>query len=211
MRWYDLNMNVCGLDEAGRGPLAGPLVAAATILNSQCSMLNLKDSKKLSNIQREIIYKAIIDSGSVIKTEVISAKQINNRGIGWANKEIFIRLIKAIDAEKYIIDGNLKIKVKNKNIKSVIKADTTRKCVMAASIVAKVTRDRMMKDLYKEYPQYGWKFNMGYGTKVHIEAIKKYGTVKYHRDVFVTTALRHDKLPLPVHPLCLGGGMKRER
>jgi ribonuclease HII len=183
-------MKVCGLDEVGRGPLAGPLVAAAIILNSQCSMLNLKDSKKLSRKQREKLFKAITESGSITKIETISSRQINNRGIGWANREIFRRLINVISADKYIVDGNLKIEVKNKNIKSIVKADATRKCVMAASIIAKVTRDRIMNDLHHEFPKYGWNVNMGYGTRNHIAAIKEFGTVRYHRDIYVTTALR---------------------
>ncbi len=111
--------------------------------------------------------------------------------MGWANKEIFKRLIKILEADKYIVDGNLKIKVRNKNVKSVIDADASRKCVMAASVIAKVTRDKLMRQLHNEYPNYGWEKNMGYGTKIHIEAIRKYGAVKYHRDVYVTTALNN--------------------
>jgi ribonuclease HII len=179
---------ICGLDEAGRGPLAGPLVAAGVILETPLTGLN--DSKKLKYDIRKRIFERIINSGAVAKTEIISVRQINNRGIGWANKEIFKRLIKTIPADKYIVDGNLKIKVKDKNVKCVVKADATRKCVMAASIIAKVTRDRIMEDLHKEYPRYGWKVNMGYGTRTHIAAIREYGTVKYHRDIYVTTALR---------------------
>jgi ribonuclease HII len=184
-------VNICGLDEAGRGPLAGPLVAAAVVLNEKFRMYNVKlnDSKRLSKRQREKLYKAIIESGSVVKTEIITARQINNRGIGWANVEIFKRLIKSINANKFIVDGNLKIYIKNKNIVSMVRADAKIKCVMAASIIAKVTRDRMMEDLHKEHPEYGWNKNMGYGTKLHIEAIKRYGEVKYHRSVFVTTVL----------------------
>lgn len=183
-------MKICGLDECGRGPLAGPLVACATILNTQVSILNLNDSKKLSAKQREKLYKLIIDSGARVEVEMISVRQINSRGIGWANKEVFKRLIKKIEAHKYIVDGNLKIKVRNKNVKSVIKADTTRKCVMAASIVAKVVRDKHMRRLHEEHPMYEWHKNAGYGTKKHIEAIREFGITKFHRSIFVKTALR---------------------
>lgn len=182
---------ICGLDEVGRGPLAGPIVGASVILNSKFSILNLNDSKKLSAKERERLHKLIIESGAVVEVEMISVRQINSRGIGWANKELFKRLIKKIDANKYIVDGNLKIKMRNKNIKSVIKADATRKCVMAASIVAKVTRDNLMKELHKEFPEYGWDKNAGYGTKQHIEALKKLGATKHHREIFVRTALKH--------------------
>jgi ribonuclease HII len=186
-------MRICGLDEAGRGALAGPLVASAAILNIHCPVSNLKDSKKLNKRQREEIYKKIIKSRAVIETETISARQINNRGVGWANKEIFRKLIKKIEADKYIVDGNLKlgkIKQKTDRVKSVVRADGTRKCVMAASIAAKVTRDEYMVKLHHQHPVYGWKTNMGYGTRFHIQAIKQNGTVRHHRGVFVTTALK---------------------
>jgi len=181
---------ICGLDEAGRGPLAGPLVAAAVVLKKPITGLN--DSKKLKYEIRNEIYDNIINSGAIVKTEIITARKINNMGIGWANKEIFKSLIKEINADIFIVDGNLNIKVRNKNVKSIIRADATRKCVMAASIIAKVTRDKIMEDLHKEYPRYGWKINKGYGTREHISAIKKYGAVKYHRDVYVTTALSNN-------------------
>jgi ribonuclease HII len=182
-------MRICGLDEAGRGSLAGPLVAAGSVLSVKCSVLRLKDSKKLNKKQREKLYKEIVDSGAEIKTEIISARQINNRGIGWANKEIFRRLIKRIEADRYLIDGNFKlgnIRYKANRIKSIVGADRTRRCVMAASIVAKVTRDRLMQELHGKHPQYGWRMNAGYGTSYHIEAIREFGTVRYHRSVFVT-------------------------
>jgi ribonuclease HII len=192
-------MRVCGLDECGRGPLAGPIVAAGVVLNAKFKIYNLKlnDSKKLNQKQREKIYDALIESGCKTQVEMISVRQINSRGIGWANKEIFRRLIKKIEADKYIVDGNLKlgrVLGKTEKIKSVIKADATRKSVMAASIVAKVTRDRLMKELHKEYPKYGWENNAGYGTKYHIMAIKQFGVVKYHRSVFVTTVLKRSEI-----------------
>lgn len=185
-------MRICGLDEVGRGALAGPLVAAATILNSQTSILNLKDSKKLNSKQRERIYKYLERAGVECRVETISARQINSRGMGWANREIFRRLIKKTEAEKFIVDGNLKLgSIKNKKIKCVIRADATRKCVMAASIIAKVVRDEQMKKLHEEHRMYGWDRNAGYGTREHIEAIRKYGTVKYHRDVWVRTVMKN--------------------
>jgi ribonuclease HII len=185
-------MKICGLDEVGRGSLAGPLVAVATVLSTQCSVLKINDSKKLNKRQREKVYRELMDSGVEYRVETITARQINSRGMGWANKEIFRRLIKNIEAEKYIVDGNLKLGIlKNKNVKCVIRADATRKCVMAASIIAKVTRDEHMRRLHEEHEVYGWDRNAGYGTKSHIEAIKKYGTAKYHRDVWVRTVMKN--------------------
>lgn len=189
-------MRICGMDEVGRGALAGPLVGAAIILNSQLSIADLDDSKKLSKKQREKLHKVIFESGAVIEIEIISVRQINSRGIGWANKEIFKRLIRKVQADKYIIDGPTSLLGKpgatlgvNKDIRCIIKADETRKCVMAASIVAKVTRDKIMAGLAKQYPNYAWDVNAGYGTKLHINALREHGEVKHHRSVYVTTAL----------------------
>lgn len=189
-------MRICGLDEVGRGALAGPLVAASAIINHQCPIPNLRDSKKLNKAQRERIYRQLMRTGTEYRIEIITARQINNRGMGWANKEIFRRLIKKIEADKYIVDGPTSLWGKHraslgvKNVKCLIKADATRKCVMAASIIAKVTRDRMMQELHQKHNKYGWNLNAGYGTKSHILAIRENGTVEYHRSVYVTTALR---------------------
>ena len=121
-------MVTCGMDEVGRGALAGPLVAAAVATNSklksQMSKLKLKDSKLLKPGEREKIYRKLIKLGVVMAVEIISARQINTRGMGWANKEVFKRLVRKIPADKYIADGNLKIA----GITSIIKADTKISC-----------------------------------------------------------------------------------
>lgn len=186
---------ICGLDECGRGALAGPLVAVATIFNSQFPISNLKDSKKLTAMQRKKIYQKIVVSGAIVEVEKISARQINNRGMGWANKEIFRRLILKIQADKYIVDGNLKIRVrgKSKQIKSVIDADEKIPEVMAASIIAKVTRDKIMRQLSEKHKNYGWNSNKGYGTKYHILSLIKYGRATFHRTLFVNTVLKNHK------------------
>ena len=188
-------MRICGMDEVGRGCLAGPLTAAAVIINHQETRNKLKDSKKLNSKQRNKLYKKILKMADVVEIEIISVRQINNRGMGWANKQIFKNLIKRIEADKYIVDGNLKISVQRlaSSVQSVVKADTKIPEVMAASIVAKVTRDKLMKELHKKHPKYGWRTNVGYGTRYHIRAIKEFGMIRYHRSVFVTTALRNAK------------------
>lgn len=179
-------MIVCGLDEAGRGALAGPLTAAA-VSNLQFSIRNLKlkDGKLLTGQQREKIYKRLKKSGAEIQMEVISTRSINNHGIGWANREIFKRLIRKIPADRYIVDGNLKIR----KAESIVDADATIPEVILAGIVAKVERDKIMRRLHKEFRHYHWKVNKGYGTSKHLEALKKCGPCRYHRSVFVTTAL----------------------
>ncbi len=189
-------MLLCGLDEAGRGPLAGPLVAAAVILPENLAFtarfpkVRFGDSKKLSMRQREAAFELIAQNALALKVEIISVADIDQNGIGWANKAIFQRLINLIDADRYVVDGNLKLKVPyGKDVQSVIRADQTEQAVSAASIVAKVTRDRIMRELHEQHPLYHWDTNRGYGTDEHIAAIRLYGLTTEHRRQFVTTAL----------------------
>jgi len=190
---------ICGIDEAGRGAIAGPLVAAAVIL--RCSIRKLRrvaktpirDGKTLTKGQRERIYLALKRLGAEMHIEVISTRQINNRGIQRANREVIRRLIKRIDADRYIVDGRIRlgrIRGKTEKIQTIVDADATIPEVILAGIVAKVKRDAIMRELDRTYPQYCWKVNAGYGTQAHINAILTCGMVHYHRSIFVTTALR---------------------
>lgn len=190
---------LCGLDEAGRGALAGPLVAAAVILPccrntiSRRANITLRDGKLLRAPQRQKIYSVLKKLKAEIFVEVISTRSINNHGIGWANREIFRRLIKKIKSGRFIVDGNLKlgrIAGKTNKVKSVVDADATIPEVIAAGIVAKVERDKIMSGLHNKFPHFGWKKNAGYGTPAHITAIRKYNTTRFHRGIFVTTALK---------------------
>lgn len=189
-------MVICGLDEAGRGALAGPLVAAAVILNN--IRLPLKDGKLLKPRQRERIYRRAKKLGAQIWVEVISTRRINNRGIGRANREALRNLIKRVDADRYVVDGKLKlgrIKDKTHKVETIVDADATIPEAMLAGIVAKVERDRLMRKLHREYPGFGWRRNVGYGTKKHIATLNQIPMTIYHRRSFVTTALRH------LHPI----------
>jgi ribonuclease HII len=197
---------LCGLDEAGRGPLAGPLVAALVCFPPEFNFTSyfpkaeLRDSKKLKREQREEMLRYIYEHAVTIETEIISVEDINIYNIGWANRAVFERLIMRVDAMQYIVDGNLKLQnlgVRAKQVKCLVEADATIQAVAAASIVAKVTRDRLMQQLHAEYPVYGWDHNAGYGTKAHLAALQTHGITPHHRHKFVQTALARlgPKLP----------------
>ena len=192
-------MRVCGIDEAGRGALAGPLIAAAVML--PCSIHNLRrvsktpirDGKTLSKLQRTRIYQTLKKLDAEMHVEIISTRRINNRGIQRANREAIRGIIKRVDADRYIVDGRIRlgrIRGKTKTVQTMVDADATIPEVILAGIVAKVERDAIMNELDRTYPHYHWRFNAGYGTRQHCEAIVQYGTVHYHRSIFVTTALR---------------------
>lgn len=191
----------CGIDEAGRGALAGPLVAAAVILPCPMETIaayarvkTIKDGKLLKPKQRVAIYKALIKLKAIIAIHIVTEKHINTRGIGWANKEAMRKLVQTLEADRYILDGKLKIgKIlgKTNRIQSIVDADATIAEVMLAGIVAKVTRDTEMRKLHKKHPQYRWWTNKGYGTRDHIEALRTHGSVIHHRTMFVETALKN--------------------
>jgi ribonuclease HII len=191
-------IRLCGMDEAGRGPLAGPLVAAAVafppgfVFEETFPDLKFGDSKKLSARQREAAAEMIREVAEALTVETISVEDINARGIGWANRTVFERLIMRVEADRYIVDGNLKLANlgrRARRVRCVIRADQTEQAVAAASIIAKVTRDRIMRDLHLDFPAYGWEHNMGYCTRAHIEALQIHGPCVYHRRQFVTSAL----------------------
>ncbi|MBU0546646.1 MAG: ribonuclease HII [Patescibacteria group bacterium] len=186
---------VAGLDEAGRGPLAGPVFAAVVIVeNCKSGIKNLKevnDSKKLSPKKREELYKLLIEDKN-IKWGIgrVSEKIIDKINILEATKKAMIRSIKNLEkrnkkikVDYLIIDGNFSIKT-NIHQKSVIKGDSKIFSCAAASIIAKVKRDRVMVKYHKKYPEYGFDKHKGYPTKQHRLSIKKYGSCKIHRATF---------------------------
>lgn len=178
-------MILCGLDEVGRGAFAGPIVACAVILKPDNKLQGLADSKSLNHRQRNALIPQILEQSCLSALSWATVEEINNKGIGWANKEIFYRLIRFIQADHFIVDGNLKLNLENKHIESIIKADTKIDAVMAASILAKVSRDTLMADQAKFYSQYGWETNAGYGTQKHRETIRIIGPCSYHRSLFI--------------------------
>lgn len=195
-------LGICGLDEAGRGALAGPLFLAAVIFpcdfdfKKVASSLIVKDSKELSTKQRLEVFKIIKKYAIKIDTEIISVEEINQNGINWANTEGFRRLIMRNKARQYIVDGRWRLPdlgEKNSSTCCIIRADRNIPPVLAAGIVAKIERDTIMKRLHRKYPFYYWNTNTGHGTLKHLIGIKKYGICPHHRLQFVKTALNNFK------------------
>jgi len=171
--------NLCGIDEAGRGPFAGPLVVAGVVLKKDIKELD--DSKKLSEKKRESLFD-LIKQNSIYHIVFKSNEDIDTLGISKCLQDSIKEIIKTIDAKGYLMDGNTAFGISNLNY--LIKADGKIKEVSAASILAKVSRDRYMCKEALKYPEYLFEKHKGYGTKVHIEAIKKYGYSKLHRRSF---------------------------
>ena len=176
---------IAGVDEVGRGSLIGPVYAAAVILNRNIDKKKLKDSKILSKINREILEKYIkrnsiwaIGSASLIEIEKLN---ILNASL-LAMKRAIKKLKKK--PQLVLIDGNKLPNLKNYNLKYVIKGDQKISSISAASIIAKVKRDKFITSLSKKFRNYSWEKNLGYGTKEHLRSIKKFGITKYHRKKF---------------------------
>ena len=184
--------NICGVDEAGRGPLAGPVCAAAVILPKGEIIQGVNDSKKLTEKKREALYGVIKEKAVAYSIAFASVEEIEEMNILNATMLAMKRAVDGLDipADYAMIDGN---KIPNLNIPSeyVIKGDANSMSIAAASILAKVTRDRLCADYEKEYPQYGFAKHKGYGTKLHREMILKYGPCKIHRMSFLKKLLNN--------------------
>lgn len=183
-----------GVDEVGRGPLIGSVVAACVILPFDFALEGLTDSKKLSEKKRDEFYKIIWDKAIAIGIGIVDEKVIDEVNIYEATKIAMKKAISDTDIkpDHVLIDAMpLDIDVPTT---SIIKGDAKSISIAAASVIAKVTRDRMMYELDKIYPMYDLANNKGYGTKKHIEAIKKYGITKYHRLSFKPVSEYKDKI-----------------
>lgn len=181
--------NVGGIDEAGRGPLAGPVCASCVILDPNNIPQGINDSKKLSEKKREALYDRIMDS-AIVSYSLVDAKIIDEINIRQATILAMQNAVKGMPVKPdfLLIDGNFTIGL-SENEKFVIGGDAKSLSIGAASIIAKVTRDRLMQKIDEEYPMYNFKKHKGYGTKEHIEALKKYGPCPYHRASFLTKIL----------------------
>jgi len=176
---------IAGVDEVGRGSLIGPVYAAAVILNKNINKKELKDSKKLNKFKREILAK-YIKKNSIWAIGSASLKEIEKINILNASLLAMRRAIIKLKKKPTLvfIDGNKAPEMKNYKLKSIIKGDQKISEISAASIIAKVSRDRLVTNLSKNFKKYNWSKNAGYGTKDHMVAIKKYGVTKLHRKTF---------------------------
>ena len=176
---------VAGVDEVGRGSLIGPVYAAAVILNKNIDKKLLKDSKTISKVKRELLSN-YIKKNSIWVIGKASVKEIDKINILQASLLAMKRAIKKLKKKPtyVLIDGNKVPDLKNYNLKAVIKGDQKIPSISAASIIAKVSRDKFISTLAKNNNGYGWDQNFGYGTKQHLKAIKKLGINKHHRKTF---------------------------
>lgn len=185
--YYTEKVNfIVGVDEAGRGPLCGPVVAACCILPRDYKNEHINDSKKLSEKKREIAYKEIIENALDYGIGIVDAKRIDEINIYEATKEaMHIAISKLNISYDLILTDAMKLQNEKVEVIPLIKGDAKCECIAAASIIAKVTRDHILEEYDKKYPQYGFKSHKGYGTKKHIEAIKQYGIIKdFHRESY---------------------------
>lgn len=178
-------MLICGIDEAGRGPVAGPLVVAGAVLHHDIK--DLTDSKKLTPKKRSQLFEAIKKSATY-KIVITSNKEIDAIGLSKAIANSLLQIKKSIDAQSYIFDGNSCFGVEG--IQTMVKGDLKEKNISAASILAKVTRDNIMDQNAKNYPNYSFKSHKGYITKTHIQEIQEHGYSDFHRQSVKIKALQ---------------------
>lgn len=181
---------ICGVDEAGRGPLAGPVYAAAVVLEKGQTIEGVNDSKKLSEKKRELLFDKIINECKDYSIGTASEKEIDELNILQAT---FLAMKRAVDGlsvkpDCALVDGN-QIPNLDCDVTTVVKGDAKSESIAAASILAKVSRDRYMLEMAEKYPHYGFEKHKGYGTKLHYEMIEKYGICDIHRKTFLKKVL----------------------
>ncbi len=185
-RQYAQAAYICGIDEAGRGPLAGPVVAGAVILPKDCGILYINDSKKLSPARREELYEVIMEQAVAVGIGQIGPQRIDEINILQATYEAMRQAIGSLSVTPEILLNDA-VTIPGVEIPQVpiIKGDAKSISIGAASIIAKVTRDRLMVDYDRQYPGYGFAENKGYGSAAHIEALKRLGPTPIHRRSFI--------------------------
>lgn len=176
--------HIAGIDEVGRGPLAGPVVAAAVILPENFYLPGIDDSKKLTEQKREAYYELIISQAISYSVGSISPEEIDQINIYEATKKAMLASVAGLTTKPdFLLIDAMKLETPYPS-EAIIKGDAKSISIAAASIIAKVTRDRLMKEIGQNYPEYGFESNMGYGTKEHLEAIETKGITPHHRKTF---------------------------
>lgn len=175
---------VAGMDEVGRGPLAGNVVTACVVMPEEPVLVWIDDSKKLSESRREKVYQEILEHALYIGIGQVSPAEIDEINILQATRKAMRAAAANIPADIFLIDAVTGLGLKGQEV-PIIKGDASSYSIAAASIVAKVTRDRQMEELDKLFPEYGFARNKGYGTREHIEALKKFGPCPIHRRSFI--------------------------
>ncbi|MFH0887496.1 MAG: ribonuclease HII [bacterium] len=177
---------IAGVDEAGRGPIAGPVVAAAVILPFNNKITGIKDSKKLSDDMRRCLYSEIIQTAFAYAIGIVDEDLIDHYNILRATKNAMQQAVFRLkmSPEYILVDGNFLIPKLKVEQKAIVRGDDKEQCISAASIIAKVTRDDIMLEYDKKYPEYGFGKHKGYGTKYHFKMLEKYGPSPIHRKSF---------------------------
>ena len=178
---------ICGIDEAGRGPLAGPVVVGAVILPADSLIEGVNDSKKISEKKRERVFEEIVNTAISYSTGIVDQKTIDEINILNATKLAVKKAIESLEIKPdlILVDALTNIETFGIPYKSIIKGDAKEYSIAAASIIAKVTRDRMMLEWDKVFPEYGFAKHKGYGTATHIQALKENGPCMLHRKTFI--------------------------
>jgi len=177
---------IAGVDEAGRGPLAGPVVAAAVILRGNLPLDGVMDSKKITEKKREQLYSQIIEQSLSYGISIVSHQDIDQINILQATMLAMTEAVAKLDIRpnQVLVDGNQVPPIKNIDTQAIVKGDQKIPAISAASILAKVTRDRLMRSYCEQYPGYGFSKHKGYGTKMHMDMIKQLGPCAIHRLTF---------------------------
>lgn len=178
---------LCGVDEAGRGPLCGPVCCAAVILNPQDPIEGINDSKKLTEKRREALYEEITHRALAWKVVFVSPQEIDEKNILWATMDGMAQAVAGLDPQPdfVLVDGNRCPPGLNRPAQAVVKGDANSASIAAASILAKVSRDRYMLELDREYPQYQLAKHKGYPTALHYQLIEQYGIQSFYRRSFL--------------------------
>ncbi|MGP4040316.1 ribonuclease HII [Gracilibacillus sp. D59] len=187
--WKNGSTYIAGVDEVGRGPLAGPVVAAAVILPSDFQLLGINDSKKLSKKKRELFYQYITKYAVDYAIGIVDAEEIDQINILQASKKAMYQALRKLERVDHVLIDAVNLEQLKVPSDAIIKGDQKSISIAAASIIAKVTRDQMMEKLHQQYPLYAFDQNSGYGTKQHLNAINGQGLTPYHRKSFLKSLL----------------------